>query len=281
MTAASLSYCGGEVRTHDRERFLTALFAPSEHREALFTLYAFNLEVAKTAEVVSEPMLGRIRLQWWREALDGLYGGTPRQHAVVEPLSEIVERHDLPRALFDRIIDGRERDLEDEPPADLQALEAYAADTSGALTRLAALILGLHDEQTLEAAEAVGTAWALVGLLRAVAFHAAQKRVFLPRALTARHGLERSELFELRSSEALAAVAEEIAQRAAQYLAQARTQSARFKRSGLAAVLPAVIARHYIRRLQRCGWDPLAPKIQHPDQALALKLLTAYLLCRF
>lgn len=281
MTAASLSYCGGEVRAHDRERFLTALFAPSEHREALFTLYAFNLEVAKIAEVVSEPMLGRIRLQWWREALDGIYGGTPRQHAVVEPLSGIVERYALPRALFDRIIDGRERDLEDEPPQDLEALEAYAADTSGTLTRLAALVLGQGDETALEAAERVGTAWALVGLLRAVAFHAAQKRVFLPSELAARHGLAHSDLFELRSSPALAAATEEIAQQAEKHLAQARGQSAHFDRARLAAVLPAVIARHHIRRLKRCGWDPLDPKVQHPNQALAFKLLTAYLLGRF
>src|SRR3546814_19441352 len=57
-------------------------------REHLFALYAFNHEVAKTAEVVSEPMIGRIRLQWWRECLDGIYDGAARQHEVVQPLAE-------------------------------------------------------------------------------------------------------------------------------------------------------------------------------------------------
>ena len=65
----TLSYCAQEVRRHDRARYLSSLFAPDERREDLFALYAFNLEVAKTAEVVSEPMLGQIRLQWWREAI--------------------------------------------------------------------------------------------------------------------------------------------------------------------------------------------------------------------
>ena len=70
MSSTRLSYCADQVRRQDRERYLTALFAPAGRREDLFALYAFNLEVAKTAEVVSEAMVGRIRLQWWREAIE-------------------------------------------------------------------------------------------------------------------------------------------------------------------------------------------------------------------
>jgi NADH dehydrogenase [ubiquinone] 1 alpha subcomplex assembly factor 6 len=66
----ALSELGRMVRRHDRDRFLTTLFAPAAERQALLALYAFNHEVAKTREVVSEPMLGRIRLQWWRDSLD-------------------------------------------------------------------------------------------------------------------------------------------------------------------------------------------------------------------
>ena len=66
---AALSYCGQEVRKYDKDRFLTALFAPADRREALFALYAFNLEIAKTREVVTEPVLGQIRLQWWYDAI--------------------------------------------------------------------------------------------------------------------------------------------------------------------------------------------------------------------
>jgi hypothetical protein len=41
------------VRRHDRDRFLTVLFAPLPHRAALLALYAFNYEIARTREVVS------------------------------------------------------------------------------------------------------------------------------------------------------------------------------------------------------------------------------------
>ena len=100
----SLSAVARLVREHDRDRFLTALFAPPERREDLFALYAFNLEVAKTAEVVSEAMIGRIRLQWWREAIDEIYGGKTRAHAVVGPLAATIERHNLPRGPFERLL---------------------------------------------------------------------------------------------------------------------------------------------------------------------------------
>lgn len=77
-----LSYCGRQVRRYDHDRFLTSLFAPAARREGLLALYAFNVEIAKTAEVVSEAMLGQIRLQWWREAIEALYAGAPPEHEV-------------------------------------------------------------------------------------------------------------------------------------------------------------------------------------------------------
>lgn len=281
MTATKLSYCGEEVRTHDHDRFLTCLFAPSARREDLFALYAFNLEVAKTAEVVSEPMLGRIRLQWWREALDGVYQGTPRKHAVVEPLAAAVKKCDLPRTLFDAIIDGRELDLEDEPLRDLQSFETYTAMTSAALTRLAAMVLGVKAEDALQAADHVGSAWAMIGLLRAVPFHAARKRLFLPVELTDKYDLERGDLFELRPSKALAKITEEIAKHAEVRLREARTRNQSFDRSTIAAVLPAVIARQHLKNLAGAGWNPLDPSAQGPNHGLALKVFFAYLLARF
>ncbi len=281
MTAAPLSYCGQEVQAHDRERFLTCLFAPAEHREALFALYAFNLEVAKTAEVVSEAMLGRIRLQWWREALDGIYEATPRKHAVVEPLSDAVKRYDLPRSLFDRIIDGRELDLEDLPLRDLDAFEAYTADTSGAVVQLAARILGVTEKAALQAAEDIGIAWAMIGLLRAVPFHAARKRCFLPDALAEKHQLSRGDLFELHASEALSKISKEIAGLAAERLTAARSQRRHFDRSSLAAMLPGAIARQHLRNLERVAWDPLKPRAQGPNHGLAFRVFLAYLLKRY
>src|SRR5688572_5320065 len=141
----ALSYCAREVRRVDYDRFLTALFAPPDARERLFALYAFNHEIAKVRETVSEPMLGQIRLQWWREALDGIYRGTPRKHAVVEALSAVVAERHPPRAGFEALIDAREFDLAGRAPATLAELEAYCEGTASQLLRLGAELLGVAD----------------------------------------------------------------------------------------------------------------------------------------
>src|SRR5512135_1463257 len=81
----TLSPCGQRVRHYDHDRYLTCLFAPDDRREALFAIFAFNHEVAKTREVVREPILGQIRLQWWRDSIAALYAGEVRRHEVIEP----------------------------------------------------------------------------------------------------------------------------------------------------------------------------------------------------
>ena len=58
------------AKSGDPDRSLAASFAPREARADLFALIAFNVELARIAEIVTEPGLGAIRLQWWREAID-------------------------------------------------------------------------------------------------------------------------------------------------------------------------------------------------------------------
>src|SRR3546814_5276780 len=127
-------------------------------------LYAFNYEVAKTAEVVSEPMIGQIRLQWWRESLAGIYEGRARLHEVVQPLAHAVAARALPRALLETIIDAREFDLDRTPPDSLEALHVYAEGSSTALLRLALRVLGAEDAASEE--RPVGKACVRSGCVR-------------------------------------------------------------------------------------------------------------------
>src|SRR5215469_11772444 len=213
------------VRRNDRERYLTALFVPAERRAAVLALFAFNYEIARTREVVSEPLLGRIRLQWWREGIEEAYGaGAVRAHEVLTPLRAAIRQYRLNRESFDRMIDARERDLEAEPPATLAELDAYCDATSGVLQSLVLDVLGEPAEAAQRAARAAGSAYALSGLIRAIPFHARAKRQFIPSALAQSERLDPRDLFELRPTPALAAVAERMAARAEERVAQARAQ---------------------------------------------------------
>jgi NADH dehydrogenase [ubiquinone] 1 alpha subcomplex assembly factor 6 len=274
-----LSYAASQVRRLDPDRFLTALLAPPERREGLMVLYAFNLEIAKTRELVSEAMLGRIRLQWWRETIEGIYGGaTPRAHEVVQPLAALIAERQLTRRQFERLIDARERDLEEAPPATLQDLEAYADDSSSALAILALEALGVRDETAMAAAREVGIAWALIGLARALPFHARQRRLYLPADLMAEAGIEVGELLDRGRTAGVADVVRKIAARAADHLSTARRWRGELPREAVPALLPAILADGYLAELRRAGYDPFAldPARKRPLKPLRLALAAQF-----
>lgn len=265
------------VRRHDRDRYLTALFAPADRREDLLALYAFNLEVARTRESVREAMLGHIRLQWWRDALDEIQAGKPaRRHAVVEPLAEAIRRHNLPRDAFERLLLARERDMDDTPFRTMGELEAYADGTSGALIGLALLVLDVRDAEVLARSRQVGRGYGLLGLLRAVAFHARQHRCLLPEEVLVRHGADRDAVLEMKPSPGMAAAVAEIAAAAEIALTPMRVAGAAWP-----ALAPSVLARRHLATLKRVNYDVFDPALaSEPGAGAILNLIGASLLKR-
>jgi phytoene/squalene synthetase len=139
------------VRAVDRDRFLAALFAADPARRGLLGLLAFDHELARTRIVTREPMLARIRLEWWREAAaEAAGGGKPRAQPIVEALSEIARRHRLSAANLTALIDAREEEI--DGPLDV-------VRTGHALADLQLEVLGVRDAATREAARAIGAAW--------------------------------------------------------------------------------------------------------------------------
>lgn len=177
----ALSYCGELVRAHDPDRFLISLFAPEKRREALWALFAFNHEIAKTREVVSDPTLGRIRLQWWMDSIVALYAGhAPPEHEILKPLALAIKEYDLPRAEFETLIAARNIDLDAQTFSDAQGLLSYAEATSAPLMELALRIEGR--EIAAEPVQAVATNYAIAGLLRAAPYRKIQGWDMLPAA---------------------------------------------------------------------------------------------------
>jgi phytoene synthase len=270
------------VRRHDRDRYQTALFAPTDRREALFALYAFNYEIARVRESVTQPMLGQIRLQWWREVIDaGFSGGPPRSHEVAAPLAAVIASFALTRAHFERMIDTREADLADEPPATLATLEDYAEGTAATLLYLTLEVIGVRDPAAHAAAREVGILYALAGLLRAMPYHARAGRSYIPAEIAARAGLDLADYVEMRDTPALRGAAAEIAEAAAGHLRAARRYRRELPRSARAAMLPAVVADRFLARLERAGFNPFAPELVLPDPLQSWRLAAAALRGRF
>jgi NADH dehydrogenase [ubiquinone] 1 alpha subcomplex assembly factor 6 len=281
--AVALSPVAALVRRHDRDRFQTALFAPAARREALFALYAFNYEIARVREYVSQPVLGRIRLEWWRESIASAYGSGPaRHHPVVEALSGTIREHALTRGHFEHLIDARETDLDDEPPSNLAALEAYAEGTSSHLVYLALEVLDVHSAAATAPARHVGIAFALSGLLRALPVPAAGVyHPLIPADIAARTGLGPSDVRLSGRPPQLRAAVAEIAAAAEAHLRSARRFRPRPSGAALPALLPAVIAERSLRRLRRAGYDPFDPAVQSRDALQSWRLAAAVLRRRF
>jgi len=160
------------VRRHDPDRFLTALFAPADKREALLALYAFNHELARAREVVSEPPLALIRLQWWREVAEGAH----RRHEVAEPLVAAIEAGALQRQDLLALIDARE--AEAEPGFTTEAdWRAYVFGSAGGVAVAAARLLGAPEPERFRP---LGAAYGIAGLLRSAPIHDQQGRRMLP-----------------------------------------------------------------------------------------------------
>jgi phytoene/squalene synthetase len=247
MDAALANRLAASVRAADPDRYFATLFAPAAQRPFLFALYAFNAEVARVAETVREPMLGAIKLEWWRETSEGASMGAPRNHDVARGLAALFAERSIALADVEALIAARAFDSSADHFADFAALEAYVDATSGAVMRLAARILGGPStiEQTLRQA---GLAYGLTGLLRALPFHNGRHKLYLPRDLLSALDMAPEEFFHLEKNDPrLAAAIRQVALKARDHFLAAR-QAPR-PGGALAAILPAALVPVYLRKL--------------------------------
>jgi phytoene synthase len=130
------------IKAGEPDRYLAALLAPSSRQPALLALAAFVADVAAIPSRVSQPMLGEIRLQWWRDAVatlsEGGVSGNPRADA----LGPHIRGGTLPAADLLRVIDARSHDLTGELFATEALLARYLADSEGVPMALAARLAG-------------------------------------------------------------------------------------------------------------------------------------------
>src|SRR4051812_16725082 len=170
-------HCEALVRAADKDRFLATLFAPAEKRGPLFALYAFNVEIASVRERAREPMPGEIRLQWWRDVINGERASEAAANPVAAALIETIARFSLPRARLLDLIEAHAFDLYDDPMPTFEALEGYVRHTSAAVFDLAVRICGAQVE---EAADRAGVAFGITALLRLFAINASRRQLFIP-----------------------------------------------------------------------------------------------------
>ncbi len=135
---ANFEHCRTLIAQNAKERYWASLYAPAAKRDGLYALYAFDHEVSRIGGAVREPMAGEIRLQWWREVLEGKRGEEAAAHPVAAALLKAIADYQLPASRLLAAVDAHSSDLYDEPLADF---DEYGEATKGGIIVLAAQIL--------------------------------------------------------------------------------------------------------------------------------------------
>jgi phytoene synthase len=263
---AAYGQCEARVRTEDRDRWLSLLFAPADLRPHLHALFAFSLEIASVRDRVSDALPGEVRFQWWREAIEGTGRGDVEAHPLAAALLDTIGRFGLPRGPFVALIEARCFDLYDDPMPSQKDLEGYCGETCSALIRLASIVLARgRDPGGSDCAGHAGVAYAITGLLRAFVWTCARGQIYVPGDLIARHGLTvQAVLRGPATSEVRAALAETRAL-ARRHLEETRRLIGAVSPEAGVAFLPVCLVEHYLGLMERPAYDPYLTRIELPQ----------------
>lgn len=257
-------HCEALVRDGDPDRYWASLFAPADKRPYLFALYAFSFEIARVRDSVREAMLGEIRLQWWRDALQGEARGDVRANPVAAALDDTIVAFRLPRQALVDLVDARVLDLYDDPIPTLNDLEGYCGETSSSLIRLASIVLTGGDPGSADPAGHAGVAYALTGLLRAFPWHARRGQVYLPQDILARHGVVREDVVRGRGGPGLRRAMADLRAVARKHLAHVRTLRSAIPAPALPAYRALSLVEPYLLAMERRDYDPFQTAVDLP-----------------
>lgn len=259
------SPCAALVRQYDTERYYAGLFVPAHLREHFYSLCAFNYEIAKIGETVSEEMTGLIRLQWWRDLLPELYAGKTRNHDVVAGMGALIQECQPDIALFEGMLDARELDMDAVPFLNESDLLHYARIACGSVFQVALQIMGEQDKTLQQAAEHLGVAWGVTGLLRALPYRLSRGKCPLPQSLLQQYEVEVDSLFTGEEVPRLARVFDDMVRMAEAELAACKKLLGKPSRATIAVFLPAALIPKHLQAIRKKGAKLVKePVLHHP-----------------
>ncbi|MEO5756221.1 MAG: phytoene/squalene synthase family protein [Mesorhizobium sp.] len=246
------------VRATDHDRYLCALYAPEDKRNALLSLYAFNAEIAGIRDRIREALPGEVRLQWWRDVIAADDDGAAAGHPVAATLKATISDCGLPKPAFDNMLEARIFDLYDDPMPSRTDLEGYCGETAAALIQLASMVLAPAEAPRFaELAGRAGCAQAMTGLLLLLPLHRKRGQCFVPADILASVGSSPEEFVSgdggpgtQRAVAAMIALARE-------HLSAFEKGASSLPASLRPAFLPLALSRAYLDRMESQRASPL------------------------
>ncbi len=270
------------ARAGEPDRYLAALLAPPAARSGLLALAAFAGEIARVPYIASsEPAIGEIRLQWWRDALQPADEAAHTGNPVADALRAAARSHALPRALLLDIIEARSLDVAGEAMADDAALHSHLRKSEGALFALAGRILAPDAEVAIDAAAAAsGHAYGLTRLLLDLPRTLSRGRVPVPQSRLAAAGVTRPELLAAEDGRKVTNLLAGLRDEVRTSLVMSRQCVANLPREARTAFLPLALVQSYLRALERPGRDVLRAPVELMPLTRVVRIAMAHWLGR-
>ncbi|MGH1349752.1 MAG: phytoene/squalene synthase family protein [Methyloligellaceae bacterium] len=239
-----------QLKLHSPDFYNSIFFAPADKRKALTALYAFAMELDKIPDSVSEPALGEIRLQWWRDTLEKCIKGDLSGNPLADTLGEVIVAHNLPIVRIQEMIDARSFELSDDIFPDDIDLKIYLKKTYISMIRLASLILEKEqqpDEQ--QACEDVGLAYGYAMTLFRMPLDLSRGRIYLPQSMIDQHSVELETLFQGKHTSELAKAIEELGSLAIRHYGKFKKVERGISSKFSPAFLPVTLVQTYVSLL--------------------------------
>jgi 15-cis-phytoene synthase len=257
----SADFCADLVRAHDFTRYASTLFMPAAQRRALLALYAFNVEISRVREQVSQPLPGEIRLQWWTDMLVGAGHGGVEGNPVAAELLLAIRIWRLPVERLSRLIDEHQFDLYNDPMPTMAALEGYINDTSSALFSLGAQIAGWQSEEIEHLARHAGLAQGMTQVMAVLPRDASRRQLFVPQQLLESRGIGMDEVFAGKQTPKLRAALDELIGEAQGHLKTAFALLESVPPETKPVFLPLALVGHDLMRMSRADSDAFMPHV--------------------
>jgi phytoene synthase len=257
---ASADFCADLVRAHDFTRYASTLFVPADQRRALLAIYAFNVEISRVREQVSQPLPGEVRLQWWSDMLAGTGHGGVEGNPVAAELKLAIRNWRLPVERLSRMIDEHQFDLYNDPMPTMAALEGYINDTSSALFSLGAGIAGPPSEEIEHLARHAGFAQGMTRVLAALPQDTSRRQLFVPLQLLESHGSTMEEVFAGKWTPKLRAALDQLIGEAREHLETAFALLAGAPPEVRPIFLPLALVARDLKGMSRADSDPFVPR---------------------
>jgi phytoene synthase len=258
--------CLTTLRTTDFDRYLACLLVPEDKRGPLAALYAFSAELARIRDLIREPFPGEVRLQYWRDLVEGQPHGDVQANPLAQGILNAIAEHRLPRAALASMTEARIFDLYDDPMPDRATFEGYAGETSSALLQLGTLILDpAKAAAAAEAAGHAGIAQLVAGCLLLMALHRSRHQVFIPGDILAAVGLDAGAFLAGHEKERIGAALSAFIGYGRDHLRTAREKAAPLSPAARQAFLTVALVEPVFARAEKARAGLLARSIQ-PSQ---------------